>query len=221
MRPHGLDLFRSDCLPQRAQLAGQCRRIGSGGMNHAEQDLDHDGRIRQRPRRLLCDSSLPLGNLGTGRRRLGADVQVEPLHLGAADLACRHQVMERVVDAKPETIPELRVGATRRCLADQMHDRTAQGPVTGKQHARVRPETVGVERRDPLQRVIPARMAVAAEVSHSAEDPEDGPPGDAQRALQLIEPGNRTVAEEVLELPDIGVLRCVCHSCDQIYHIWS
>jgi hypothetical protein len=57
-------------------------------------------------------------------------------------------------------------------------------------------------------------MAVAAEVSHPAEDSEDSPAGNVERALQFIEPGDRTVAEEVLEFLDIGIFGRVCHSYD-------
>ena len=216
MCPHRLDLSRSARLPLRPHQRGNCRNVGLGGMNHSQQYLDDDGRIRQRTRRRrrFCNQTLPCGNLGLGRRRLGADVQVELLNLGAADLSCHHKVMERVINTEPETILKLWVGMARRCLVDQMNDRTTQGPVTGKEHARVRPEAVCVERRGPRQCVVLARMAVAAEVSHPAEDSEDSPAGNVERASQFIEPGDRTVAEEVLEFLDIGIFGRVCHSYD-------
>jgi hypothetical protein len=45
------------------------------------------------------------------------------------------------------------VGMACRGLLDQMHDRITQSAVTGKEHARVRPEAVCVERWGPRQRV--------------------------------------------------------------------
>jgi hypothetical protein len=59
MRPHGPDLFRSDCPPQRAQLRSRRRNARLGGMNHGQQNPDDDGRIRQRARRQwLCEQAL-------------------------------------------------------------------------------------------------------------------------------------------------------------------
>ena len=118
MRPHRLDLFPSDRLPLRPHQRGKCRNLRLGGMDHGQENLDDYGRIRQRARRKrrLRNQALPHGKPGFGRRRLSADVKVEPLDLGAADLACRHKVMERVMDAEPETILKPCVSVARRAF---------------------------------------------------------------------------------------------------------
>jgi len=102
----------------------------------------------------------------------------------------------------------------RLCLVDQRNDRIAQGAVPGKEHARVRPEAIWVESWDPRESVVPAGMAVAAQVSRPAQDPEDAPAGYSEGAPQLIEPGDRMVAEQLLQLLDIGITGCVYHSYD-------
>jgi hypothetical protein len=54
--------------------------------------------------------------------------------------------------------------------------------------------------------IVLARVAVAAKVSNPGEDSEDCPPGNVEQGPQLIEPGDRTVAEEVLEFLDVRVI---------------
>ena len=111
-------------------------------------------------------------------------------------------------------IPKLWVGMARRCLVDQMKDCITQGPVTGEEHASVRPEAVCVESWGARQCVVLACVAVAAKVSHPAEDSENSAAGNVQHTLQFIEQGDRPVAEEVFKFLDIGVFGRVCHSYD-------
>src|SRR6266498_2079534 len=220
MDPHSLDLFRSDRFALRPHQRCDSSNIRLRRMNHRQQYLDNDGRIRQRTRlRRLCDEALPSGNLCLRRLRLGADVQVNLLDVGAGDPACRHKVMERVINAEPEAILKLCVRVARRSFVDQVNDRVTQRAMTGKENSRVCPKAFCIERRDSSQRVVLACVAVTAEISHPAEHTEDGSSGNIERTLQLVEPGDETVAEEALEFLDVGVARRVCHSYDKYYHI--
>lgn len=205
MDPHRLDLFRGDHFPLGPHQRRDFFNIRSGRMNHRQEYLDDDRGIRQRDRpRRLCVQPLPCGNLCLRRLLLDTDVQVKLLHIDASDLARRHEVMERVINAEPETILKLRMRMARRVSVDQIDDGIPQRAITGKEHSRVRPKAICVERWGSRQRVVLARVTVTAEVSHSIEHSEDSPSGDVERASQLVDPGDETVAEEALEFLDMG-----------------